>query len=396
MTITLDDLDFLASPPGSRWLERLRDEALDDSQTLRLLDMLRRDVSPQRAGALVEMARLRLKGEAKFGGEAGKMWFTRDGLEQASDPLVRRYRATRVTGLRVIDACCGIGADSLALVAAGADVLGLDYDPVRVRIAGMNMAALGLEAVFRVADVRDGLPDSDVIFYDPARRDAAGRRIHHVEQYQPPLGLVNEWRRDHPATRIVVKLSPGVDLAQLAPYAGGVEFISVSGDLKEAVLWLGGEMGMGEMRATLLTPDGAFSLRREGSLVRVPISEPRSWLLEPDASVLRAGLVGDLALSLEGALLDETIAYITADAPVETVWARAWPVLDWMPFHVKRLRAYLRERRVGRVTVKKRGSAVTPEALIPQLKLQGDDTRVLVLTRCKGSPVVVICGEPVN
>ena len=396
MTITLDDLDFLVSLPGSRLLEQLRDEALDDSQTLRLLDMLRREVSPQQAGALVEMARLRLKGETKFGAAAGKMWFTRDGLEQASDPLVRRYRATSMTGVRVIDACCGIGADSFALVATGADVLGLDYDAVRVRIAGMNMAALGLKAAFRVADVRDGLPGADVIFYDPARRDAAGRRIHHVEQYQPPLGLVNEWRHDHPTARIVVKLSPGVDLAQLVPYAGGVEFISVASDLKEAVLWLGGDMGAGETRATLLTPDGTFSLRRESALARVPVSEPRRWLLEPDASVLRAGLVGDLALSLGGALLDETIAYITADALVETVWARAWPVLDWMPFHVKRLRAYLRERRVGRVTVKKRGSAVTPEILIPQLKLQGDDTRVLVLTRCKGSPVVVICGEPVG
>jgi SAM-dependent methyltransferase len=396
MTITLDDLDFLASPPGLRLLDRLRGESLDDSHTLRLLDRLRREVSAQQAGAALEMARLRFKAEGKFGQDAPVMWFTRDGLEQASDPLVRRYRAATTAAAPVVDACCGIGADSLALAAAGAAVVGLDYDPVRVRIAQMNAEALGLPAQFRAADVRDGLPDAAVIFYDPARRDATGRRIHHVEQYHPPLGLVKDWQRTHPAARIIVKLSPGVDLAQLESYGGCVEFISVGGDLKEAVLRLGPGVGSGSTQATLLTPDGAFSFRRETVFAHAPVSEPRRWLLEPDASVLRAGLVSDLALMLGGALLDETIAFITTDERPETIWARAWPVLDWMPFHVKRLRAYLRERGVGQVTVKKRGSAVTPETLIPQLKLHGDETRVLVLTRCQDKPVVIICGEPVR
>ncbi|MCB9452610.1 MAG: methyltransferase domain-containing protein [Anaerolineaceae bacterium] len=394
MTITLDNLDFLASSAGLQWLEQVRHEDLSDSQTLRVLNLLRRDLSPQHAGAVLEMARLRLKAVAKFGSAAERMWFTRDALEQASDPQVRHYRAKDGAGLQVVDACCGIGADSLALAAAGAAVLGLDNDPVRVRIAQMNAAALDLSATFQLADVRDGLPKADLVFYDPARRDANGRRIHHVEHYQPPLALVKDWHTDQSHARIVVKLSPGVDLQQLESYAGAVEFISVQGDLKEAILRLGG-LEAGDMQATLLTPEGVHVFQREGAPPAVPLSEPRRWLLEPDASVLRAGLVGDLALELGGTLLDETIAYITTDTRRETVWARAWPVLDWMPFHVKRLRAYLREQGVGRVTVKKRGSAVTPEALIPKLKLHGDESRVLVLTRCRGNPVALVCGEMV-
>ena len=55
--------------------------------------------------------------------------------------------------------------------------------------------------------------------------------------------------------------------------------------------------------------------------------------------------------------------------------------LDWMPFNLKRLRATLRERNVGQVTVKKRGSALSPEELIAKLKLKGDNSRVLALTR---------------
>src|SRR5690606_32493900 len=172
--------------------------------------------------------------EAKFGAAAGRMFFTAEALEQASDPQISRYRAQAAAGLRVVDAGCGIGADSLALARAGGDVLGLDNDALRVALARLNAAALEVAVRFEVADVRDSLPDADFAFFGPARRDVQGRRLHHVEQYQPPLSIIHRWS----VPRIAVKLSPGVDLAELAGYPGGVEFISVAGDLKEAVLWL--------------------------------------------------------------------------------------------------------------------------------------------------------------
>ncbi|MBZ0275827.1 MAG: methyltransferase domain-containing protein [Anaerolineae bacterium] len=394
MTITLDNLDFLASATGARLLERLEYEDLAEAHTLRLLNMLRREVSPQEAGTVLEMARLRLLAEGKFGTLARRMWFTREALEQASDPRIRRYRARGMSGMNVVDACCGIGADSLALAEAGAAVMGIDYDPVRVRIAQMNAAATELPARFMIGDVRVGLPEADVIFYDPARRTPDGKRLYDVEQYQPPLSLVKGWQENRAAQRVIVKLSPGVDLAQLTSYAGGVEFISVDGDLKEAVLWMGSDLAPGTTRATLLTETGTFSLVRQTSDPVVMVGEPRRWLLEPDASILRAGLVEDVALAVGAVMLDETIAYLTTDTAPESVWVRSWPVLDWMPFNLKHLRAYLRERNVGRVTVKKRGSAITPEELIPRLKLKGDESRVLVLTRCQEKQIVLICDEP--
>jgi hypothetical protein len=63
-----------------------------------------------------------------------------------------------------------------------------------------------------------------------------------------------------------------------------------------------------------------------------------------------------------------------------------------MPFNLKKLRAYLRERNVGRVTVKKRGSPLTPEELIAKLKLPGGgEERIVVLTHVRNQPAVLIC-----
>lgn len=387
MSISLSDLDFLMTPAGAQLLQNLAGDDLSESRILPLITRLRRDFSLEQARAAVGMAQLRKKAAEKFGDSATRMFFTREALEQASDPLVRQYRSQIAADLRVVDACCGIGADSLAMAAAGGEVLGLDLDPVRVRIAEHNAAALGIKAQFRSADVRDGLPESDLIFFDPARRDDKGKRIFDVERYQPPLSLVREWRAPH----IVTKLSPGVELDQLAGYGGGIEFISVKGDLKEAVLWLGFDFPL--RKATLLAEGYTYHWEASDSPISTALSVPLNWLIEPDASLLRAGLVADAALALGAFQLDETIAYLTSDQQPSSPWVRIWKILDWMPFHLKRLRAYLRERNVGRVTVKKRGTAITPEELIAGLKLKGDESRTLVLTRGQGQPIVLICKD---
>jgi hypothetical protein len=61
-----------------------------------------------------------------------------------------------------------------------------------------------------------------------------------------------------------------------------------------------------------------------------------------------------------------------------------------MPFSLKRLRSLLRSRGVGRLTVKKRGSAVEPEVLRRQLRLRGDEEATVVLTRVAGAPTVLL------
>ena len=247
--VTLDDLTFLTSTAGESLLALLATEDLSDRNTLALLTRLRKTYTGEQAGAAVTMARLRAKGAGKFGADAARMFFTDDALQQASNPLVRDYRAQKTVGISVLDVCCGIGADSLAFAKNGTQVIGLDIDPVRVALARLNAESLGLgNTRFEVGDVRQGIPDEDdTIFFDPARRDGQGRRIFDVERYIPPLSLVRGWRKG----RIVVKLSPGVDLTQLKEYGGCVEFISVSGELKESVLWL--DSTTSTTIATLLT-----------------------------------------------------------------------------------------------------------------------------------------------
>jgi SAM-dependent methyltransferase len=387
--ITLPTLAFLASPDGEHVLADLAAQDLSDRHTLPLITALRRSLPAETAGAALEMARLRQKAVAKFGPDAARLFFTRDALEQASDPQARAFHAAGCAGWSVADFCCGIGADALAFAAAGASVLAVDLDPVRAEMARLNAAALDLPLMVQTADVRDLDPDADLVFCDPARRED-GRRLFSVEDYQPPLSISRRWR----APRLLVKLSPGVDVAELAGYGGGVEFVSVEGELKEALLRTG-RAAFGadpDRHATLLT-GGVVHHWRGADREPGEVGAPLGWLIEPDPALIRAGLVTSAGRAWNATQLDETIAYLTADAPPNTPWARAWRVQLWMPFNVKALRAALRERGVGHVAVKRRGSPVTPEALIPQLKLKGDAGATVVLTRLQGKPIAIVCDE---
>lgn len=375
-------IDFLTSARGTALLAELAEADLSD--TLRLLTQLRKTYTPEEASAALSLAQARQKAVEKFGADAVRLYFTEEALQQASDPLVRRYRAQVAAGRTVLDLCCGIGADALAFAQMARQVIGVDIDPGRVAMARANAAVLGLTNVeFIAGDVREPqtLPQAEVVFFDPARRDSNARRIHDVARYIPPLATLDAY--DAPV--MAAKLAPGVDLPKES-----LEFISVNGDLKEAVLW----RGLERPAATLLTADGAYHWPHEPDPLACPLSPPRGWLVEPDPAILRARLVQPLALALGGTLLDPTIAYITTDAPPGSPWVRAWQILDWMPFNLKKLRAYLRARDVGQVTVKKRGSPLSPEELIRKLKLQaGDSRRTVVLTQHDGQAIVVICAE---
>ena len=392
---TLADVAFLTSVRGQELLNRLADEDLSPANTLSLVSTLRRQFTADEVSAALTQATVRQKASDKFGPYAADLLLTDSALQQASDRLVRLYRAQQVAaGSSVLDLCCGIGADSFAFASRGCRVTGLDIDPVRVEMARWNASVLGLNSVqFAVADVTTANPSSgmELVFFDPGRRSSDGRRIHNVYKYQPPLNTIDRYR----PLRRWAKISPGVDMKQLNDEAAAIEFISVEGDLKEAMLYY--DEDTHQARAVRLSEQNdklvADRWTCQQTLAERPLSAPLTWLIEPDPALIRAGLIEDAAQVLGAFQLDATIAYLTASEAPASDWFRCWRVLDWMPFQLKRLRAYLRERHIGRITVKKRGSPITPEELSAKLKLKGSEACTLVLTRYRGEPIVIVCAD---
>ena len=379
--LTPEQARHLLSPAGRDAVARAASLDLTASGRLRTAEAMRAAVGPELGSLALEQAVLRDRARAKHpAGE--RLWWTAEALEQASSYDVATHRAGRFAGARVVmDLCCSVGGDLLPL-AAVAPVIGVDLDETRLLLAQANARELDVAVTLVRADVTR-LDPRGAVFADPARR-AGGRRVFDPRAYTPALDQVLGWLPRLDA--LGVKVAPGIDYDRLPPDVE-VEIVSLRGDVKEAVIWAG-DVRRGSRRTATLLPHGQVLV---DDPVAVPdVRPPGGFLLEPDGAVVRAHLVAQLAAQVDGWLVDETIAYIAADAVVPTPFGSWYAVHEVMPFGLKNLRARLRTYDAGPVVVKKRGTAVEPEQLRKQLKLTGTREVTVVLTRAAGRQIAMI------
>jgi SAM-dependent methyltransferase len=338
-----------------------------------------------RVAAALGQVDLRRHAAAKLGDDAARMYFTREGLEQATRAAVGAHRAARVAlaGPSVIDLTCGIGGDLIAFARAGLTTAGIDLDPLRVEMARANLAALDLGGAIGVGDATtlDVSPFATA-YADPARRGARGRSFNAAD-WTPPWSYV----RSLLTGRACVKVAPGIPHT-LVPPGVEAEWVSDQGEVKEAVLW-SPALASADRRATVIGRGGLATLTEEDD-PGADVGTVAAFLYEPDGAVIRAGLVTAVAAGVQGHLLDRRIAYVASEAAYRSPFARGYRVVEELPYREKQLRAALRERHVGTLTIKKRGVDVAPEQLRKRLGLEGDVAATIVLTRVAGEGTALL------
>ena len=370
--MNLATFERLLAPDGQTLLAEVAARAGVESD-LALGTRLRKSYDVDLVAAAVTQNHLRGKARSKFDDDAASMYFTHDALEQSTRAVVSAHRASRLSsGTAVVDLGCGIGGDLIAFARAGMTVRGVELDPVRAAIAYANLTALGLDGIVTCEDALSiGIAPDEVAFVDPARRDGGGR-IFDPTNCIPPWDFVTSLLKG----RALAKTMPGISHG-LIPAGVEAEWISVGGSLVEACLW-GVPFASVGRRATLL-PSGATLTSEDAE--HDTIEEPGAFLYEPDDAVIRSGLVTAVAAIVGGWLIDPKIAYASSDEHVPTPFARAFRVIEELPFRDKPLKAALVAHDIGTLTIKKRGVDVVPEALIRKLKLKGSVTGTVIMTR---------------
>ncbi|MFG1908818.1 methyltransferase domain-containing protein [Kribbella sp. NPDC048928] len=351
---------------------------------LKLVEQLRRRYDAPLVTAAVTQAALRHRAVAKFGADAARMYFTPDGLEQATRTTVSTHRAIRVAATRIgtmVDLGCGIGGDLIVMARAGIQVTGVERDPETAAVARANLAAFGLpgEVVVGDAETTDLTP-YEMVFADPARR-ADGRRVFDHNAYSPPWSFVTSLLQ----RTACVKVAPGIPHDAI-PAGVGAEWISDAGEVKEAALW-SGELYDGTPRRATLLPGGA-TVADAPEAVTGPVGR---YIYEPDGAVVRAGLVTAVAAEVDGWLLDPRIAYVSAAEYVPTRLASAYEVLEELPYKEKALRAWVRTQGIGTLEIKKRGVDLDPAQLRRKLAPKGSAAATLIITRIGRDAVAYSC-----
>ena len=361
-----------------------------DPDSLAAATRLRRLTEPEQAAAALQQAALRRQAAAKFGAAAETMFFTRDGLEQATRPTVADQHAQRFLAAgvrRVVDLGCGIGADALAFVRAGLEVVAVERDPATAAAATANLAGRAEVLCADAEEVAVELLAPGVgAFCDPARRNARGR-VWRVADFSPSWSLVTRLLNGRRTSG--VKLGPALP-HDLVPADADAEWLTDRGDTVEVGLWAGPGSVPGRRSALVRTGEDWHRLVTDPDPPERTVREVGDFLYEPVGAVIRSGGIAQLARRLEAGLLDPHLAYLTGDRAVPTPFATAYAVRERLPYDVRALRRWVAERQVGRLEIKQRGTAVDPAKLRRELRPNGPNAATLIVSRTPRGTVVLV------
>lgn len=385
--VDLDIASWLASPSGAAAVTAAQVQWRTSNDSLAASSRLRRelpDLNSTQVAAALSQAELGALAAARYG-ITGSPLLTREGLEQATRPEVadRRARLLADAGItHVIDLTAGLGFDSSAFVRAGLTVTCIERSPVIATLLAANLPG----ATVITGDSTDpglldpllaALPESSVVFVDPARR--TGRRTtdgsraqseRDPERWSPPLSFVISLAAR--GLRVLVKTTPGFSVDSI-PIGWSAEWVSSDRTVVECTLasW----PLLGERRAVGVGRD-EFVVASTPNVGTV--GEVASFLYEPDPAVVSAGVTD--ALCVDAVMrIDPTSHWLTSESEITHPALRGYRVEQQVTADARALRPILRGLGIGDLTVKTRGAGVDAEKFRASLKLSGPKPGVLVI-----------------
>jgi hypothetical protein len=345
-------------------------------------------------------------------GEAPEWLLTWDGIEQATSPVIRKWRAARLAELGVTsiaDLGSGLGFESATFNDIGMSVIAVERDLETAAVAKLNLKTAGIEfQQFDVVADREALDavlqKVDAVFVDPARRDPnaarsidglSGNRVSNPIDWSPNWNFVLELAQRKP--KLVAKIAPGIDKSLIPDDAHTVWF-QHRGSLSEASVWFS---GFGFLPGTT-----AIAVNRHGDTAELTSADPardkvgkiKKFLLDPVGAVTRAGLVQQLAHLTNSHRIDEHTGYLSCDEePLDSPLFTTFEVSSSFKFNEKKLASTLKELEARDVQIQTRGWRGDVDLLTRKLKknLNGTNTISVLIARI-GDEHIAIVGQRIN
>ncbi|OZG62536.1 DNA methyltransferase [Bifidobacterium lemurum] len=296
-------------------------------------------------------------------------------MEQCSSQATAEYkrrvahRLVASDGSRrtsMADLTGGFGVDCSYLAREFDDAVYVERQANLCALAEHNMAALGLDHVRVVnADAEDflrGMEPVDLIFLDPARRDAHGARTYAIQDCAPDvLGLCDALLGKAP--HVMVKLSPMLDwhktVEDFAGLVAETHIVSTANECKELLLVLSRERHatprmvcvnddevFEPMPPISDMPDGEDAARQRSASRDRELpdpADPASWryLYEPNASIMKAGCFAQLSARFAVCQIAPNSHLFVAAEPQDGFPGRAFVVDDVCTMNKRELKRTL-------------------------------------------------------
>lgn len=336
----------------------------------------------------------------------GLLYPPRLSMEQCSSEKTAMYKKQLVQRLlcdemeEMVDLTGGFGIDFSYLAPLFRKAIYIEQQEQICQIATHNFNLLGLHH----AEIRNTQAEKELsninnvslIYADPARRDNVGRKVVLLEDCQPNvISLQGELLNRSKV--VMLKLSPMLDIQQALRQLNSVRevhVVSVDGECRELLLVMYHRKMPLRYICVNLANTSQITEVADDWPKPVICDQVRTFLYEPNASILKAGVQDALCEQFKVEKLHPFSHLFTADELVEAFPGRIFRVVGKSDFSKQGLRSLLSGVKQANLTV--RNFPATVQELRKKLKLSEGGRIYLFATTLKDESHVLLQCEKVK
>lgn len=322
-------------------------------------------------------------------------------LEQSSSEITARHKSTLFSGNHLIDLTGGFGVDALFMAPSFRNVDVIEPNPELVQLMRHNAYVLGLKHVQVhqstaeefLADFKDG--KADCMLIDPSRRDEHQRRMNGLEEGIPNVIELKSQllKKSH---FVLIKTSPMLDITQAYRDLSAVcdiHVISVKNECKEILFTLSEEKSKATsctIRSVELTESNKILEQRDFpfSTREIPISEPETFLYDPNVSLLKAGLQDLYADRIDVKKLDQNTQLYTSENERKDFGGRIFKILEKSSLNRKKITFLKKEKQFNIIC---KNVPLTPDQVRKKLKIEEGGKLFLIAAKTVNGLEVMVC-----
>ena len=265
-------------------------------------------------------------------------------LEQASSQSTAEFKAKNLKGKNFLDLTSGFGIDAYFLSQNFDQVTLVEQNTELLETVKHNWNILGRKANLINENLENFLQKNsqkfDLIYLDPARRDAQKNKKFLLEDLSPNLLEIQE-KLGEISDEIIIKLSPLIDISYLLSVVKNVskiEIIAVKNEVKELLVFINRKNSHTDIEIKCVNlettdPDFVFVFNDEKNAV-AEYSDPQNFLYLPNNAVLKSGAFNTVAKKFKLLKLHANTHFYTSDELVKEFPGRVLEVVVIEPKHI--------------------------------------------------------------
>jgi 16S rRNA G966 N2-methylase RsmD len=316
-------------------------------------------------------------------------------VEQSSSEATSKYKAKLVKGERFIDLTGGMGIDSVAFSDSFKSGVYCELSDLLCQYSEHNFKTLKANITIQNKNGFEVLRASslpyDVVYIDPARR-IEGKRMVSLKDCEPDitqeLDLVFS-----KSQLLLIKTSPLLDISKVIseiPFVKEVHVVSVNNECKELLfLCQKGYQEQPKIFAVNITPNSTEVLFSSSFKHTQRYSLPKTFLLEPNASIMKAALFNELSEINNLSKLHRNSHLFTSNKKPEKFPGKIFRILEIQPPFRKSLKGET-------LNIVSRNFGLKPEQIKKKLKTKDGGARFLFATTLNDNKKAFILCEKID